>query len=133
MPTYEDVGAASEWLCAAFGFRETRRFTNRDGVVTTAILEGPAGGTVMPGWIGPEYRAPRRHRETCEEARRWSETPYIVDGVLVTVDDADSHCRRSRAAGAVILSEPEDAPPGRLYRAEDPEGHRWMFLAPAAG
>jgi hypothetical protein len=23
---------------------------------------------------------------------------------------------------------PEDAPYGRLYRAEDLEGHRWMFM-----
>jgi hypothetical protein len=26
------------------------------------------------------------------------------------------------------LSAPEDAPYGRLYRAEDLEGHRWMFM-----
>jgi hypothetical protein len=28
----------------------------------------------------------------------------------------------------VILSEPEEGPPGRRYRAEDLEGHRWYFF-----
>jgi hypothetical protein len=26
-----------------------------------------------------------------------------------------------------MLSGIEDGPVGRLYRTEDPEGHRWMF------
>jgi uncharacterized glyoxalase superfamily protein PhnB len=56
------------------------------------------------------------------------ETPYIVDGVLVEVDDVDSHFARAKDAGATILSEPADQASGiRHYRAEDPEGHRWMF------
>ena len=29
-----------------------------------------------------------------------------------------------------MLSDLEDNPVGRLYRAEDIEGHRWMFLKP---
>jgi uncharacterized glyoxalase superfamily protein PhnB len=33
----------------------------------------------------------------------------------------------AQAAGAVVLSAPEENPRGRLYRAEDLEGHRWMF------
>jgi PhnB protein len=52
----------------------------------------------------------------------------VVDGVLVYVDDVDAHYTRAKAHGASILSEPEDGFPGRRYRAEDPEGHRWMFL-----
>jgi uncharacterized glyoxalase superfamily protein PhnB len=128
MPTYEDVGRASEWLCAAFGFREQTRFTDADGRVTTAILEWPLGGAVMLGWTGPHYQNPRHHRGACDAARRWHEVPYVVDGVLVGVDNVDEHCRTARAAGAVVLSEPEDTPPGRLYRVEDVEGHRWMFI-----
>jgi uncharacterized glyoxalase superfamily protein PhnB len=54
--------------------------------------------------------------------------PYIVDGVHVYVDDLDGHHHRARAAGARILREPEDQPYGRLYCAEDLEGHRWMFM-----
>jgi len=49
--------------------------------------------------------------------------------VLVYVDDLDSHFARAREAGATILSELEDNPAvgQRQYRAEDVEGHRWMF------
>ena len=128
MPTYEDVGRASLWLCQAFGFREATRFTDNAGRVTTAVLEWPAGGALMLGWTGPAYQSPRHHREVCEPARKWHEVPYIMDGVLVTVDDVDAHCARARAAGAMILSQPENTPQGRLYRVEDLEGHRWMFL-----
>jgi uncharacterized glyoxalase superfamily protein PhnB len=44
------------------------------------------------------------------------------------VDDVAEHCRRAAAGGATILSEVEDGPPGRRYRVEDVEGHRWMFM-----
>jgi len=44
------------------------------------------------------------------------------------VDDLDLHFNRARAAGAMILSEIEEGPPGRRYRAEDLEGHRWFFF-----
>ena len=56
----------------------------------------------------------------------------MIDGVHVTVDDVDEHCQRARAAGATILRELEDLPFGRLYSAADAEGHRWMFMSPAA-
>jgi uncharacterized glyoxalase superfamily protein PhnB len=46
----------------------------------------------------------------------------------VFVDDVDAHLARAKAHGARILSEIEDDYPGRRYRAEDIEGHRWMFL-----
>jgi uncharacterized glyoxalase superfamily protein PhnB len=127
MLTYEDVGAASDWLCAAFGFREQKRYTDDDGRVTNTILAGPNGGILMPGWTGPEYENPRHHAEHCDAARHWRESPYIVDGVLVTVANVDEHYRRAQDAGAMILSPPEDTPVGRHYRVEDCEGHRWMF------
>jgi len=44
---------------------------------------------------------------------------YRHDGVLVYVDDLDRHFKRATAAGAMILSEIEEGPPGRRYRAED--------------
>ena len=40
MLSYEDVGAAAEWLAQAFGFREqAQRFTDEEGRVTHAELE----------------------------------------------------------------------------------------------
>lgn len=47
---------------------------------------------------------------------------------MVYVDDLEAHIRRAREVGATILSEIEDDPPGRRYRAEDLEGHRWFFF-----
>jgi uncharacterized glyoxalase superfamily protein PhnB len=127
MVSYEDVGAAIDWLSSAFGFRESgERYADDEGRVTHAELE-LGGALVMLGWPGPDYRSPRRHAEECEQARRWLEVPYVVDGVLIYVDDVDSHCEQARAAGATILREPKTESYGRLYNAADLEGHRWMF------
>lgn len=126
MIAYEDGPAALDWLAGAFGFRERTRMTDAGGRLTHAEMEA-GSGLIMLATPTPEYRAPKRHREGCEQARRWSAVPYVVDGVLVTVDDVDAHYQRARAAGAVILSAPEDTGHGRHYRAEDLEGHRWMF------
>ena len=52
---------------------------------------------------------------------------WVVDGVLVTVDDLDAHHARAVSAGARVIRPVEDGPVGRLYTAEDLEGHRWMF------
>src|SRR5438093_1955694 len=84
-------------------------------------------GVIMLATPTPAYQSPAHHREECEAARRWHEVPYIVDGVLVYVDDVEQHCTTARAAGARILSEPETDEHGPRYRAEDMEGHRWMF------
>jgi PhnB protein len=65
-------------------------------------------------------------------ARRWLETPYVVDGVWIRVEDVDAHFERARAEGATILGELVDQPHGRLYRAADIEGHRWMFMRQAS-
>jgi PhnB protein len=131
MLSYEDVGAAAAWIADAFGFRETGRWTEPDGWVTHANME-LGGGVCMLGWPSPDYQSPKHHAEVCEQARTWSQTPDVVDGVLVYVDDVESHYERARAAGATILSEPEEslAIGQRQYRAADLEGHRWMFAEP---
>ena len=127
MLSYEDVAGAADWLVHAFGFREVERFTEDDGRVSHIELR-LGDGAVMLGRPSPDYESPRRHRETCEAARRWSTTPYIVDGVHAYVDAVDAHFERAKEAGATILSELEDLPWGdRHYRVEDLEGHRWMF------
>ncbi len=128
MVSYEDVGAAVDWLSNAFGFRESgERFSDGDGRVTHAELSLD-GATVMLGWPGPEYRSPAHHADECEQAARWLATPFVVDGAEVEVDDVDAHEAQARAAGATIIRELEDLPFGRLYSAADLEGHRWMFI-----
>ena len=63
MLSYEDVGAATEWLTRAFGFRERgERYTEPDGRVTHAELDLD-GAQVMLGWPGPDYQGRRGTRE----------------------------------------------------------------------
>ena len=95
---YDDVLAASDWLCRAFGFRERWRVESHRvqvavGDCAVALAEGGGGGEVM-----------------------------------VRVDDVDAHAARARDAGATIVSEPTDHPYGeRQYTARDPGGHQWTF------
>jgi uncharacterized glyoxalase superfamily protein PhnB len=132
MLSYEDGVAALEWLSSAFGFRERARMQAKDGTLTHGELEFD-GGVVMLATPTPAYESPRHHRESCDAAKRWSKVPFVVDGVLVNVADVDAHFERARAAGARILSEPQDVGMGlRHYRAEDLEGHRWMFAQEVA-
>jgi PhnB protein len=127
MLSYEDGIAALDWLHRAFGFRVTARLTTPDGRLSHGEMTA-GNGLIMLASPTPEYRGPRRHREECEQARKWSAVPWIVDGVLVYVNDLDRHFDRASLAGATILSAIEEGPPGRRYRAEDLEGHRWFFF-----
>ena len=124
---YEDAAAAIEWLETAFGFEEDRSSRHEEGGVighaelalgeATIFLSTPDG-----------YVSPRHLRETSELVRRAYDNPWVIDGHFVEVDDVDAHAERARAAGAKILRELEEPGIGfRIYTAEDPEGHRWMF------
>ena len=126
MMAYADGPAAMDWLARAFGFRELdRRVEN--GRLTHGEMDTGAG-IVMLATPSLHYHGPKRHREECEVARAWHDVPYVIDGVLVYVDDVAAHFARARAAGATILSELETTEDGGRYRAEDLEGHRWMFV-----
>jgi PhnB protein len=127
MLAYEDGAAALDWLARAFGFRERTRMIDAAGRLSHGEMEA-GGGLIMLATPSPHYQAPAHHRQSCAAAAAWSEVPYIIDGVLVHVPDVESHCRQARAEGARILSEPETNQNGTLYRAEDIEGHRWMFI-----
>jgi PhnB protein len=126
MIAYEDGPAVLDWLARAFGFTETARVVAEDRLAHGEMETG--SGKIMLATPSPHYQSPRRHRLDCLVAKRWSEVPWVVDGVLVYVDDVDAHAARARDAGATILSEVEEGPPGKRYRAEDLEGHRWMFM-----
>ena len=122
MVAYENGAAAMDWLTKAFGFVEKdRRVEN--GRLTHGEMD-TGGGAVMMATPSMHYRGPKKHRDECDIARSWHDVPYIIDGVLVYVDDVDAHFERARDAGATILSPLE----GKRYRAEDVEGHRWMFV-----
>jgi uncharacterized glyoxalase superfamily protein PhnB len=129
MLSYEDAAGAVDWLCNAFGFEEhaDQRHTAPDGTVTHAELE-LGGDRIMIATPNKEYRSPKHHAETCPDAARWLDNPWVIDGVFVQVDDVDAHHDRAASSGATILRTPSDPGVGfRLYSAADPEGHRWMF------
>jgi uncharacterized glyoxalase superfamily protein PhnB len=127
MLSYEELGAAADWLVRAFGFEETLRYADDDG--TPSHIELRLGSGVVMLGSPPGYRNPKHFREECSaSAGAWLNTPYIVDGVHAYVGDVDAHFAQAQAQGATVLSELEDLPWGdRHYRAEDLEGHRWMF------
>jgi len=127
MLTYADGPAAMDWLVQAFGFEELTRWLDDDGRLAHGELRA-GGGLLMLASTNTDYEGPTAHRAHCERADAWLRSPYVVDGTLVYVDDIDAHHARAIAAGAPTLSAIENGGPGRLYRTEDVEGHRWMFL-----
>lgn len=66
-----------------------------------------------------------------EDAGQFS--PLDLEGVhavvYCVVDDVDAHYRRAKAGGATIAVEPPEEHGSRMYRALDPEGHRWIFAS----
>ena len=124
---YEDAPAAIEWLGRAFGFVEnsSERY-EEDGVVTHAELDLDGATIYVSTPTG--YASPRSIRGESELARRAYDNAWVIDGYFVEVGDVEAHHGRAVAAGATILREPQDPGIGyRVYSAEDPEGHRWMF------
>jgi uncharacterized glyoxalase superfamily protein PhnB len=116
----DNVTAYLEFLSKAFGF-ETRMHE-----VDPTDSEHEHGETalgdavVMVGHASPKWgtAAPRK-------------LAALHAGIYLYVDDVDAHCRRARAAGATIESEPADKPWGhRMYTARDPEGSQWYFATP---
>jgi len=127
MIAYEDTADAIDWLEKAFGFKEHgRRYEMEDGTIGHAELE-IGGEIVMLATPNGEYQSPKTHRESCDAAARWLDNPWVIDGLLVEVDDLDAHHDRAVKAGANVIRPLEDGPDGRLYTVEDLEGHRWMF------
>ena len=124
---YEDAAAAIEWLERAFGFRENREARyEENGTITHAEVELEGGTIYLSTPAG--YASPRTLRGESEAARRSYDNPWVIDGHFIEVGDVDAHCERARAAGATILHGPDEPGYGfRVYSAEDPEGHRWMF------
>ena len=114
---YADAPAAIEFLCKAFGFEERFRFAMPDGRIGHAELayEGEAILSLASVYEELGFASPR-------------DLPGIHCQVHCYVPDVDAHYARAREAGATIIAEPEEQFYGdRIYRAVDPEGHRWIF------
>jgi uncharacterized glyoxalase superfamily protein PhnB len=127
MLSYEDGPAAMDWLCHVFGFTEKTRWLDDHGRLTHGELI-IGNSMVMLASPTPDYRSPKNLRLICEAASKWYQTPYIINGVMVSVDDAEKHFHHAIEKGATILTGLESGGPGIRYRAEDLEGQRWMFI-----
>jgi uncharacterized glyoxalase superfamily protein PhnB len=98
---YDDVGAAIDWLCGAFGFTERWRAGGH-----RAQLAFDNGAVVIT-------------------ERRLVPGPVSL---LVRVDDVGAHHARAVEHGARVISPPEDQLYGeRQYSVVDPGGHSWTF------
>ncbi len=113
---YEDAPAAITFLCQAFGFTEKYRMPMPDQTIGHAELSmGDSVVMLATVWRGAGMAPPH-------------ELAGVHSQVHVYVDDVDAHYERAKDAGATIVAEPHDQPFGaRMYRANDPEGHRWIF------
>lgn len=110
---YEDVGQALDFLTRAFGFKERLR-AEHGGSISHAQMD-VGEGSIMMGKQGGPFRAPQ-------------ESATVSQFATVHIDNVDQHCARAKAAGAVILKEPQDMPFGvRQYTARDIGGHWWTF------
>jgi uncharacterized glyoxalase superfamily protein PhnB len=102
---YEDVHAATEWLCRVFGFAERWHVEDH-----RAQLSFGNGAVVVRDNLHGESSPPAR----CS--------------VMVRVEHIDNHYQKALALGARVVSAPEDQQYGeRQYSAEDPGGHHWLF------
>ena len=127
MLSYEDGVAAMDWLCRVFGFSEKARMLDENGILIHGEIT-MGDGIVMLASPTPDYQSPKHHREICKDTAQYYKVPYIINGILVQVDDVEKHYELAKENGAVILSPLEGGGPGLRYRAEDLEGHRWMFI-----
>jgi PhnB protein len=128
MLAYMDGPRAMDWLARAFGFEERQRWLDEHGDLAHGEMSA-GGGLIVLATPTSAYESPREHRSRCAAADAWLGSPWVIDGVLVYVEDVASHFERARDFGATPLSDIESGPDGsRLYRVEDVEGHRWMFM-----
>ena len=127
MLAYEDGIAALNWLCEVFGFTEITRVTDDNGRLSHGEI-AMGNNIVMLAEPTPDYQGPARHAQNCTIAAKWNSVPYVINGVLVYVDDVKKHNEQAKNGGATMLSEPEEGFPGIRYRAADLEGQRWMFI-----
>ncbi len=124
---YEDPARAIDWLCKAFGFEVRLKVEgDDDGILHSELVFGD--GVIMVGGTKKEPRALWGHRRSPREIGGGN-----TQNMMIYVEDVEAHCKRARAAGAKIVSEPQTTDYGeeywadRGYEAEDHEGHRWWF------
>ena len=118
----EDAPAALDFLSEAFGFEEVERHPMADGRIGHASMKlGDSSLYLASAFPDMGFVSPQK-------------LEGLHSQVFCYVDDLDAHYAQTVEAGAIIINEPAISEGGRLYRALDPEGHRWLFgAAPSQG
>jgi uncharacterized glyoxalase superfamily protein PhnB len=107
---YRDLSAAVAWLTKAFGFQLTFQVPGPGETIVHAELSLDDGVI----YVGPY-----------QEGGEWGDIKQFVN---VYVEKPDEHCARAKAAGAIVVADPQDTPFGaRFYAARDPEGFLWWL------
>ena len=115
---YRNAPAAIEWLCTVFGFERQAVYESEEGVVHHAQLTLGSGMIMLGSARDDKHSASFRLPDEIGGVETRS--------VYLVVPDADAAYARAVAAGANIISPPQDKPyGGRDFGVRDPEGHTW--------
>ncbi|NSX12547.1 VOC family protein [Cupriavidus taiwanensis] len=114
---YKDPLAALDWLERAFGFERVMVIRDQQGQLVHSEMR--FGDSYL--MVGSEWTDFTASPASVGGKNTQTLHVHLPDGL-------DQHCERARAAGAVILREPQDEFYGdRTYTARDAEGHVWTF------
>lgn len=117
---YRNAVKAVDWLCEAFGFERHLVVPGENDTIAHAQLTFGNGMIMLGSARDDDFGQMLRPMESPDSPS--TQTCYVV------VPDVDGHCEHARAAGAHIMSEPQDQDyGGRLYSCRDLEGHVWSF------
>jgi uncharacterized glyoxalase superfamily protein PhnB len=114
---YPEPWVMLDWLEKAFGFKRSMVITDEDGKL--AHSEMRVGDGLI--YVGAEWADYTVSPASVSGKNTQTVHVHLKEGL-------DAHCETARAAGAVIVREPEDQFYGdRTYSAMDPHGHVWTF------
>ena len=114
---YKNPLAALDWLERAFGFERVMVIRDQQGQLVHSEMR--FGDSYL--MVGSEWADFTASPASIGGKNTQTVHVHLPDGL-------DQHCERARAAGAVILREPQDEFYGdRTYTARDAEGHVWTF------
>ena len=111
--TYQNVGAAIDWLKRVFGFTEHYRYGDP---------ANPDGAQMHLGnaWIMLSRARPGRSTP--------SELGCYTQSLTVFIDDVEAHFEKTKSAGAKIVEVPNETFYGEFqYAVLDLDGHHWLF------
>ena len=119
--TYNNVTAAIDWLCNAFGFQRHLIILGKDGkIVHPELTFGNVMIMVGPSESGTEYS--QLIKTPGEFGGMETQSPYIVS------DDLDTLYTNAKKNGAKIAIDIKiEEYGGRGFTCYDPEGHIWNF------